>query len=400
MLSTGFVSKVMGKLERMDLHGLRSFIRQLTEERDFFYFIFDSMTEGVLITDEEHLVIFVNNTASVLLNMPENRLRRRSVFSCIRSADLHSMLQNALVNHERIRNREVGLAGPSERILNLNVFPLLKEGVSFGNVIIFMDITREKKEQQQLRRAESMAALSAITAGIAHEIKNPLGAIDLHLQLMERKLRKESKRGDERLQNYLQVVQQEVKRLNTIVVDFLAAIRPMKVNPSRISPNRIIEDLAGLIEVGLEAQHTELQLALDDSVPGILLDYRLTRQALLNLINNAKEALEEGGFIRIVTRVDGDFAVVEVIDNGPGIDKAKLNSIFEPYYTSKNYGTGLGLTIVYRIVQEQNGQIQVQSEPGEGTLFRLRFPLSSRKAHLLDVEAGEPQPDDHGEKES
>lgn len=383
MLSTSFVRRVIGKLEQMDRGALQSFIRQLGEERDFFHFIFDSMTEGVLITDEEHRVLFANNTAGVLLNMERSKLRHEPVFHCIKSADLHNMLTNALVHHERIRNREVGLYYPSDRILNLNVFPLLRDGVSYGNVIIFMDITREKKEQQQLRRAESMAALSAITAGIAHEIKNPLGAIDLHLQLMERRIRKDERHSGGRLQGYLQIVQQEVRRLNTIVVDFLAAIRPMKVNPSRISPNRIVEDLAEFIQIGLEAQGTELVLDLDDHMPGVLLDYRLTRQALLNLINNGKEALESGGCVRVSTRVDGDFAVVEVADNGPGIEKEKLNSIFEPYYTSKNYGTGLGLTIVYRIVQEQGGQIAVNSEPGEGTVFQIRFPLHRKKAHLL-----------------
>lgn len=383
MISSSFARKVYKRLDRLDMEMLRDFVHRLFEERDFFYMIFDSMAEGVVVTDEEHAIRYVNRTAEVLLSRKRDDILNKPVLDCIISVDFFNLVRSALMDNERIRNKEIGLYYPSDRILNVNVFPLLRKGDLYGNLILFMDITQKKKEQQRLRRAESLAALSTISAGIAHEIKNPLGAMDIHLQLMERALEKETGESKD-LQRFLGTVREEVNRLNAIVTDFLSAIRPLKLTLTPICPNRVLEDLARLEQAELEARGIRLQLHPAEELPTIPLDFKFLRQALLNLVKNAAEALEQGGTIVLASRLESDAVVLTVEDNGPGIPQDIRNTIFEPYFTTKPAGTGLGLTIVYRIVKEHGGEISLDNSLEQGTRFTIRLPLSSKPSPMID----------------
>jgi PAS domain S-box-containing protein len=394
MIDQAYARRVFARLDRLDGDALRDFAKRLYEERDFFHLIFDSIVEGILVTDQDEVVRYMNSTAELLLARKRETVLGRPLLECLESVDFYNMVRAALREHERVRSREVGLYLPADRILNLSVFPLLREGRVSGNIVLFMDITREKKEQQKLRRAESVAALSSITAGIAHEIKNPLGAIDIHLQLMERELAdRDGDPDDAPLSRYLHVVREEVARLNTIVVDFLAAIRPMRLTRALICPNRAVEELAGLLRAELESRDVSLNLELDEALPAIPIDFQLLRQALHNLVKNAMEAIEGRGVITIRSRADADQVVLEVADTGKGIPRDRLNTIFEPYFTTKPSGTGLGLTIVYRIVREHQGDLTVESPSGEGAVFRITLPRGERPVRRLGF-AG------HGEKSS
>lgn len=375
MLSSGFVKKVYEKIEDLGQDALRDFTDKLFEEREFFHLIFDSMAEGVLVADSTHKIQYSNRTAELLLGKQSGSLINISALGCTQCTEFNKFLKYALIDNEKIRNKEVYLEAKTQRVLNINIFPIFKDTDLKGNIIMFMDISREKSEQSRLRRAESMAALSTITAGIAHEIKNPLGAIDIQLQLIERIMGNSKNEENLKVGKYVKTVREEVDRLNTIVVDFLNAIRPLKVELKKMSINTVINDLFRLIEPETKERKIQLMLNLNKGITEIPLDSKLIKQALLNIVNNSIEAVGEDGKIVISTSADNDWLYISVADNGRGIEKDKIDSLFEPYYTTKHFGTGLGLTIVYKIVKEHRGDIEIETQDDRGTNFIIKLPV-------------------------
>ena len=375
MLSSGFLGKIRSRVDRLDRDILRDLVVKFSDEQEFFQRILDSMMEGVIVTDNRDLIQYVNRTATILLGKKSKYLLWKSIPNALECSEFCDLVNRAVHGGERIRNREVRLRGPAERILNVHVFPLLREGGVYGNVIIFMDITREKEEQRRLRRAESMAALSNITAGIAHEIKNPLGAVSIHLQLLERAVEESDGPGREKMERYLGVVREEMARLNDIVVDFLDAIRPLKVVPVRTDLEELLSGVRDLFAPDFREKGVGFELEVGAFPEKPLLDPKLMRQVLVNLVKNAGEAISGNGIVKVSAHSEGDMLLITVEDNGCGIEPERIHSVFEPYNTSKPQGTGLGLTIVYRIVREHGGSVHLDSRSGEGTRFVLKLPM-------------------------
>jgi signal transduction histidine kinase len=239
----------------------------------------------------------------------------------------------------------------------------------------------------QLRQVESLAALTTLSAGVAHEIKNPLTSIDIHIQLLKREI--DRLEGDEskNMRNLLVIVKEEVDRLNSIVQDFLFAVRPMSMNLGRENVNELITNLVQFMKYELEEADIEIALELGKDLPTILIDPKYLKQALLNILKNSIEAIGEGGIITLKTYSsnDGD-VVIEVVDDGKGIPEEVMGKIFEPYFTTRKFGTGLGLVIVYKIVKEFGGDIKVRSEKGTGTTFTVTLPVYEKKSKLLTYE--------------
>lgn len=383
MLSGGFISRIRERIGKLDKDILRDLVLRFAEEREFFEVILNSMNEGVLVTDEQDRVQYANRTAARLLGRSIRGLRGNPVLEGIESIDFYNLVKRAFAGNERVRNKEVSLYYPADRILNVNIFPLMSGTAVSGRVVIFMDITQEKEEEQRLRRAESMAALSSITAGIAHEIKNPLGALDIHLQLLEKVLDDDAPPDRERMHRYLAVVREEVGRLNGIVVDFLDAVRPLRSNPRKTVVGTLLEEVAALWGPVLQGRGIHLDVVQDELPLEANVDPDLLRQAIANLVKNAGEAIPESGLVKLSARREGEYLEILVEDNGCGIEQERLGRIFEPYHTTKSSGTGLGLTIVYRIVKEHGGTIHVESEPGTGTRFAVRIPLWGKGRKLL-----------------
>ena len=384
MLSSGFLSKIRERVGRLEPDILRDLVLKFAEEREFFQIILDSMTEGVLVTDEKEVVQYANRTACRLLDRQARSLVGRPVLEGIDSVDFYNLVERSFRQWSRIRNKEVSLYYPADRILNVNIFPLVTRRMTHGKAVIFMDITHEKQEEQRLRRAESMAALSTITAGIAHEIKNPLGALDIHLQLLEGLAEGASPVDRGRMQRYLEIVREEVGRLNGIVVDFLDAVRPLQVSVQKTSVTELVKGVAELYGPEFDSRGIHLELDLEEGPLEAAVDPRLLRQAIGNLLKNGSEAIIGSGVVRIATRTEEEYLLVLIEDSGCGMEKEQLGRIFEPYHTTKASGTGLGLTIVYRIIKEHGGTIHVESRPGAGTKFIIKLPLWGRARRMLE----------------
>jgi two-component system, sporulation sensor kinase E len=261
--------------------------------------------------------------------------------------------------------------------------PLVREGAIQGNVIHIEDVTEKRAREARLRRAESLAALTTLTAGVAHEIKNPLASIGIHIELIRKLIDGRKSVPARMVAENLAVIKEEVDRLNRIVVDFLFAVRPMNAELVPDDLNRLIRELMGFLRFELEQAGITVELELLEPCPLIRLDEKYMKQVLLNIVKNAISAMPNGGKLRLATSCKASMLVLAISDTGVGIPEENLDKIFEPYFTTKEFGSGLGLTLVYKIVKEHLGDIEVSSKVGQGTTFTLSFPIPQKEKRLI-----------------
>jgi len=228
---------------------------------------------------------------------------------------------------------------------------------------------------QRARHAERLAELGTLTGGLAHELKNPLSTVQLNLQLLGEDLLPDDP-AYSRLVSRLNTVQRETSRLRDILDDFLRYAGRMELMKKPVEINRLLEELVDFFSPQAQLQRVQLRLRQSDGELVVPVDERLFKQAILNLMINALQAMPpEGGEIILSARRQDATAVVEVIDTGRGMDAQTIARIFDAYYSTKRGGTGLGLAIARRIIHEHGGQIAVTSEPGKGSDFAVTLPI-------------------------
>jgi signal transduction histidine kinase len=203
------------------------------------------------------------------------------------------------------------------------------------------------------------------------------------MQLIQRALESLQNQETETIKGYVDVVNEEVERLNRIVVDFLFAVRPMNTVLEDAQLNPILEDLLEFMRYELEEANVVLESDLAEELPLLQLDQKYIKQAVLNLVKNAINAMPNGGTLSVSTRLNGDDVVLSISDTGVGMSEEVLNKIFEPYFTTHDFGSGIGLTLVYKIAKEHMGDISVVSHEGKGSTFEISFPVPQREQHLL-----------------
>jgi signal transduction histidine kinase len=240
--------------------------------------------------------------------------------------------------------------------------------------------------------SERLSAITLLAAGVAHEIGNPLNSLNIHLQLMERELRKLPAVQAGRLREDLHVARDEITRLDQIINQFLRAIRPSPPELRPTSVNEVVKDALALMEHEIADRDILVEQELAKGLPRLLLDRAQLKQAFYNIIKNALQAMKSGGFLRIRTEADESNVIVSFIDSGAGIAPEHIGRLFEPYFTTKERGTGLGLMIVQRIVREHGGTIEVESDKGRGTIFRVKLPIHEKRTIRHEIATCSDQP--------
>jgi signal transduction histidine kinase len=249
---------------------------------------------------------------------------------------------------------------------------------------------------EEIRRIESIESLSTLTAGVAHEIKNPLNSMNIHAQLAKKSLKdlREEIGANvtlERIERSNRVIMEEIERLAKIVDGFLDAVRPARPNIRTHDLNKVLLGVAELIGPDCRSRGIELVLDLDPELTPVRIDADQILQCVLNVAKNAMESIEgEHGAIALRTKLKSDHVLIEVEDNGCGIPDEERLRIFEPYHTTKESGTGLGLMVVYRIVRAHRGAVGLRSEPGKGTVFSIGLPIDERPVRLLEAQVDPP----------
>ena len=381
-----FIQKALEKIEKLDIQQIHKLVSDLAQENERLEVVLESMTDGIMVTDTENRLVLYNKSAERLIPFGSvTEAYERKVWSVIADMEIADFVRSVLERQETVRDREFSIRlGGEIRTLSCSVLPLVRNGKIQGNLFHIEDVTEKRAKEIRLRRAESLASLTTLAAGVAHEIKNPLGAIGIHIQLIKKSLQGKSRVGKRAVMKHLDVVTEEVERLNKIVVDFLFAVRPMDAHLELRDLNGILLDMVKFVEVETAQGDVKLNVELAEGLPRLLLDEKYIKQALLNLVKNALGAMPDGGVLTIRTERKGDYVRLQVTDTGIGIPPEYLDKIFEPYFTTKEFGSGLGLTIVYKIVKEHQGEITVDSEPGKGTTFTIKFPVPQPERQLID----------------
>jgi two-component system, sporulation sensor kinase E len=379
-----FLQKALLKLDKVDREQIATLLAQLSQENESLRIVMDSLTDGVLVTDTEGKLSLVNKTADRLVPFRSGDTHQRPIWEAVGDEDLASFFRTALANQEKVVDKEFTFANGRTVTLSFSIYPLVRSGRVEGNVVHVENVTDKKIEQARLRRAESLAALTTLTAGVAHEIKNPLQSIGIHIQLIQKLLQGRKTLKRDQVEPYLQVINEEVGRLNRIVVDFLFTVRPMDAKLVKSDLNQIVRDLIDFMRFELEEANVRAELALGGNLPALELDEKFMKQALLNVIQNAVSAMPEGGTLTVETVRQGNDVHLRITDTGVGIPEEHMTKIWEPFFTTKDFGSGLGLTLVFKIVKEHRGEISVQSRVGEGTTFTVSLPVPKEQRTLLD----------------
>lgn len=393
MADSRFAGKFISRLEKIDREQIESYLLKLWRERSFLERVFITLQEGIIITDIDSRIIYINRAGYKLLGISQRRhLLGEPLVKVVTDSELLEQIRNFTLSlNGQAKQYEIKVRFPRNATYLLKILPLRDESDQSISSLIFIinDITDTKLQEQEKFRQERLGSLATLTAGIAHEIKNPLNALNIHAQLIKRALDTNetlTKDSEEfaRIKESTEIILEEIRRLTRMVNQFISAVRPLKLQLQPCNINQVIEDLIETIKVELQEKHIQLSLLLDPEVPPVYADEYLVRQALLNIMKNAIEAIEhQQGEIEIKTYAADNWVYVSVSDNGKGMNEEELRQMFEPYFTTKTYGSGLGLFIVYRVIQEHRGEIQVNSTPGKGTTFIVQLPVVKRPVRLL-----------------
>lgn len=392
---TEYAKRISKKITKLPQDQVDRIIESITEENDNLCSIIESLNTGLLICDTEWNLIQTNKAASKLLplknwdkeNWYENPER---VWNIINDADIDEFIRKTGNRQEVYGDAEFTLesSGGSQKIIQLNIQPLMQEKKFAGIIIKAYDVTEKRNQEVMFHRMENLARLTNLAASVAHEIKNPLGSISIHIQLVQKAVenarKKNNKMPDEKfIEKHLDVVNEEIERLNKTIVDFLFAVRPVSATFESTNVNRLLSEYAEFIKPELEKEGMMMKLDLAESIPNVMIDPKLFKQVFINLAQNSIAAMKKGDTLSAATTVNGDLLVIQIKDTGKGMDQETASRVFEPYFTTKVTGTGLGLTMVYKIIQEFNGSIEVKSILDEGTEFTISLPVPQKEKHLI-----------------
>lgn len=354
------------------LHSYYMLSRTLQETRDYTRQVIASMAHGVLSIDTNGCVVSSNHQALALLDIPEAGVNGLDLGEIV---DFHATgiartidAGVAVMNHEIRFRRRSGDAIP----LMLTATPIKDEaGDRRGAVVVVRDMSAIKKLEKQVQRTERLAAIGRLAAGVAHEIRNPLSSIRGFAYLLGKDHDETSPERE-----YADVMVREIDRINHVVSDLLNFARPMTLEPEDICLADIIAHVLTLVSADTSAQDIDVRIHIDTNCSRLMADPNQLTQAILNLMLNAIHALEGGGVIDVRTgnNDQGKGVFIQVEDNGPGIAPDLTEKIFEPFYTTRERGAGLGLAMVRKIAEHHGGGVTVESPPpGEsrGTRFTI-----------------------------
>jgi PAS domain S-box-containing protein len=333
------------------------------------------MEDGLLLFTREARAVMVSPAAEKFLGAPAGHFLGRRVHDIFPVGHpLHDVLQ---VQGDELR--EIAAETDLETIqgpkrVRVSVQAIQEDGERMGALMTLRDLDSLESINTQLQVSERLAALGRITAGVAHEVKNPLNSMRLWLENLKESLPAEAEAG---AQQAVQVLDKEIDRLDAVVKRFLDFTRPMEV---RLEPTQLADILREVVEVAqqqLQKSNVQVAQLLPIDVPEVYVDRALLKQAVLNLVLNAVEAMPNGGQLHLVLSRRGEMAEISVGDTGKGIPPENKQKIFQLFFTTRPGGSGIGLASAFRIVQLHNGSIDFTSEVGRGTTFRIELPLAA-----------------------
>ncbi|MDM5319649.1 PAS domain S-box protein [Bacillus altitudinis] len=345
---------------------------ELRESELKFRKVFNGSMDGIVLFDNHYRIIEVNPSASELLGLKDDHLTEMNLFHILAPYEVEHLAHPAQVMSLDEMDNEVPfvLNHPDQRILE---FSFKRNIIHNMNLAIFRDVTERKELEERVRKSDTLHVVGELAAGIAHEIRNPMTALKGFIQLLKGNIE-----GEYSL--YFNVITSELKRIESIITEFLILAKPQAIVYEEKNVVQIVKDTMDLLHAQANLGNVQMHLNVMDEIPLIYCEQNQLKQVFINILKNAIEVMPRKGNVYVsIQRKGEDHIVISLRDEGCGMAEDKLKRLGEPFYTTKERGTGLGLMVSYKIIEEHQGTIEVESEEGVGTVFHLTLPLRQKK---------------------
>lgn len=382
-------SSKKNNLDKYTPERLRVLLSKAYNELDKFDSALNSMTCAFFLVDTEGRVEFGNRFSYLIFNRPF--VEGEYIWDMFQEKDISEQLRDAILASKQLNGETIDLILPNLNIAHLicRVYPRIYQKHIHGWVVMITDYTEQRQKQEMSRRNEYLQSITNITASIAHELKNPLGAMSIHLQLLRKSLSKiEGLNVDEPLRDSMQksikVIEEEIEGMNNIIGLFL---NNMNINSSDVRThnlNELISAVIDFVKPDLNDHKITYKLYFGEKLPFVLISRPSIMHVLLNIIKNAIDEMYNGGEIIFNTYAQNGRVYVSISDTGAGIENKFQKTVFNPYFTTKTQGTGIGLAISDKIMQLHHGSIRIDSTYSKGASFVLEFPQFADEQHLLE----------------
>jgi signal transduction histidine kinase len=391
MAKQKFIDRLIQRMDSMDSSNLQSFLLKLYHEKGFLDTLLNAMQEGILVINRDLRIIYHNHAAAELLGLPEDLAGVR-LSQFLTNVNWRKIMELDEEEWLRLSSQEVEIMYPVHRYVH---FYLMPHGAEDGlGTVILRDITESRTRTLQELEAETDRAISMLAAEVAHEIGNPLNSLYLNLQLIQQELADDEIEFDRReAAEMIRIARGEVERLDNIINQFLHAIRPGHPKLIPLDAAELLIETLKFMNQEIDNRSISVNFSHPEVLPMISGDAGQLKQAFYNIIKNAVQAMPEGGVLAISSEFDADYVTLEFADSGQGISAEQLARLYQPFHTTKENGSGIGMMIIERVMREHGASISVQTREGRGTSILLRFPRIGRRLHIL------PQPPRNDETE-
>lgn len=381
------------KIERIGQHvkDVKEVFSAMKENLDQ---IMSNLQDGVMLFTREDRVVMASASMEQFLHKPRTAMMGHTAEEVFADRPLlGTFILEAFRQHQAVAGAEL-LADPATPgrdapRVQLSMDFVEENGERIGAILMLRDAESVHRIEDELELSRRLAAVGRLTSGVAHEVKNPINAIVVHLELLRQKARE----ADPDIRRHMDVIGTEIRRLDRVVQTLVDFTRPMELRLMEIDLGRVIDDIVNLSSPDAEKHGVHIERHRSGEPLPVKIDVDLVKQALLNIMINGMQAMGKGGLLTVTaSREDGE-AVVEIADQGPGIPEDIREKIFNLYFTTKTGGSGIGLPMSYRVMQLHNGSLTFESAVGKGTTFRLRFPIAERVPREIFEAAAPSVPD-------
>lgn len=354
--------------------------------------IIENLEEGIIAIDINGIIQGINKKACFLLSIPRNS-EDKAISKCINNTNIGRLILELLESNNT--DTKIIKDDKNDRMLQIDILPLGDSGIIIGTLIKIFDITKSYESAQKLKRAEQLASFTTLAAGVAHEIKNPLGSISIYVQLIEKIIKKNMDNDCQcynEFRDYCNIIKEEISRLEDTINSFLFSVRKLVLNLEDININSLILSTVDFLKYEIENNNIKIDIKFDIENLILKIDEKYIKQCLINIIQNSIDSIIEKkkhnksdeNNISIKLKLLDNYALISIKDTGIGIKEEELSKIFEPYFTTKRNGTGLGLTNVIRIIEAHNGSFNIESKYGFGSEAIIKLPLMLENQKFLE----------------
>ena len=354
--------------------------------------IIENLEEGIIAIDINGIIQGINKKACFLLSIPINS-EDKAISKCINNTNIGRLILELLEANNT--DTKIIKDDKNDRMLQIDILPLGDSGIIIGTLIKIFDITKSYESAQKLKRAEQLASFTTLAAGVAHEIKNPLGSISIYVQLIEKIIKKNMDNDCQcynEFRDYCNIIKEEISRLEDTINSFLFSVRKLVLNLEDININSLILSTVDFLKYEIENNNIKIDIKFDIENLILKIDEKYIKQCLINIIQNSIDSIIEKkkhnksdeNNISIKLKLLDNYALISIKDTGIGIKEEELSKIFEPYFTTKRNGTGLGLTNVIRIIEAHNGSFNIESKYGFGSEAIIKLPLMLENQKFME----------------